>query len=67
MEKYRYTMESLYAAEAGLNDVGIIVLPYGPSDTLLLPNGVMYGEDEKNQPIGMYKTLHALLSLSKYH
>ena len=27
------------------------------SDTLLLPNGVMYGKDEKDQPIGMYKDI----------
>ncbi len=58
MEKYRYTeWKALYAAEAGLNDVGIVVLPYITSDTLLLPNGVMYGKDEKDQPIGMYKDI----------
>ena len=58
MEKYRYTeWKALYAAEAGLNDVGIVVLPYITSDTLLLPGGVMYGKDEKNQPIGMYKDI----------
>ena len=34
--------------EAGLNDVGIVVLPYITSDTLLLPNGVMYGKDERS-------------------
>ena len=29
MEKYRYTeWKALYAAEAGLNDVGMVVLPY---------------------------------------
>ena len=48
MEKFRYTeWKALYAAEAGLNDVGIVVLPYITSDTLLLPGGVMYGKDEK--------------------
>jgi len=58
MEKYRYTeWKALYAAEAGLNDVGVVVLPYIVSDTLLLPNGVMYGKDEKDQPIGMYKDI----------
>ena len=58
MEKFRYTeWKALYAAEAGLNDVGIVVLPYITSDTLLLPGGVMYGKDEKNQPIGMYKDI----------
>ena len=58
MEKYRYTeWKALYAAEAGLNDVGVVVLPYIVSDTLLLPNGVMYGKDEKDQPIGLYKDI----------
>ena len=58
MEKYRYSeWKALYAAEAGLNDVGIVVLPYTVSDTLLLPNGVSYGKDEKNEPIGIYKDI----------
>ena len=58
MEKYRYTeWKALYAAEAGLNDVGIVVLPYITSDTLLLSNGVSYGKDEKDQPIGIYKDI----------
>ena len=47
MEKYRYTGEALYAAEAGLNDVGVVGLPYIISDALLLPNSKMYGKDEK--------------------
>jgi|TARA_B110000483_G_scaffold64375_1_gene80135 hypothetical protein len=58
MEKYRYSeWKALYAAEAGLNDVGIVALPYTVGDTLLLPNGVNYGKDEKNQPIGLYKDI----------
>jgi len=58
MEKYRYTeWKALYAAEAGLNDVGMVVLPYLLSDTLLLKNGVDYGSDENNKPIGIYKDI----------
>ena len=55
MEKYRYAeWRALYAAEAGLNDVGIIVLPQIAGDTLLLAGGVDYGEDENGNPIGRY-------------
>ena len=44
MEKYRYAeWKALYAAEAGLNDVAMVVLPYITTDTLLLSEGVMYG------------------------
>jgi len=58
MEKYRYAeWKALYAAEAGLNDVGVVVLPYITSDTLLVRNGVNYGADENNRPIGMYKDI----------
>ena len=58
MEKYRYAeWRALYSAEAGLNDVGIIVLPQITSDTLLIPNGFNYGKDENEQPIGLYKDI----------
>ena len=58
MEKYRYAeWKALYAAEAGLNDVGIVVLPQLTGDTLLLTAGVNYGRDENNRPIGMYKDI----------
>jgi hypothetical protein len=58
MEKYRYAeWKALYAAEAGLNDVGIIILPQITGDTLLLQNGVNYGEDENGEPIGIYKDI----------
>ena len=58
MEKYRYAeWRALYAAEAGLNDVGIIVLPQIAGDTLLLAGGVNYGEDENGNPIGQYKDI----------
>ena len=53
MEKYRYTeWKALYAAEAGLNEVGMVVLPTITSDTLILQSGVNYGNDENNIPIG---------------
>jgi len=58
MEKYRYAeWKALYAAEAGLNDVGIIILPQITSDTLLIENGVDYGKDENDQPVGLYKNI----------
>ena len=58
MEKYRYAeWRALYAAEAGLNDVGIIILPQITSDTLLIQSGVDYGKDENNQPVGIYKDI----------
>ncbi len=58
MEKYRYAeWKALYAAEAGLNDVAMVVLPYITTDTLLLSEGVMYGSDQNNAPIGMYKDI----------
>ena len=58
MEKYRYAeWRALYAAEAGLNDVGIIILPQITSDTLLIQNGVDYGKDENDQPVGVYKDI----------
>ena len=58
MEKYRYAeWKALYAAEAGLNDVGIIILPQITSDTLLIQNGVDYGKDENDQPVGLYKDI----------
>jgi len=58
MEKYRYAeWRALYAAEAGLNDVGVIILPQITSDTLLIENGVDYGKDENDQPVGLYKDI----------
>ena len=40
MEKYRYAeWRALYSAEAGLNDIGVVYLPYITSDTLILPEG----------------------------
>ena len=58
MEKYRYSeWKALYAAEAGLNDVGIIVLPKISGDTLLLTDGFDFGKDENDEPIGSYKDI----------
>ncbi len=58
MEKYRYSeWKALYAAEAGLNEVGIVILPQIISDTLLLSNNVGYGRDENGEPIGFYKDI----------
>ena len=58
MEKYRYAeWKALYAAEAGLNDVGIVMLPQISGDTLILTSGVEYGRDENNNPIGIYKDI----------
>ena len=68
MEKYRYAeWKALYAAEAGLNDVGVVVLPYITSDTLLVRNGVSYGTDENNKPIGMYKDIACSTPVSYTH
>lgn len=58
MEKYRYSeWKALYAAEAGLNEVGIVVLPQITADTLLLQNGVEYGKDENGDPMGFYEDI----------
>tara|TARA_Y100001970_G_scaffold286429_1_gene408588 strand:- start:2163 stop:4415 length:2253 start_codon:yes stop_codon:yes gene_type:complete len=58
MEKYRYSeWKALYAAEAGLNEVGIVVLPQITSDTLLLGNGVEYGADENGERLGTYEDI----------
>lgn len=58
VEKYRYAeWKALYSAEAGLNDVGMVALPYITGDTLLLSSGVNYGKDEEGEPIGTYKDI----------
>ena len=57
MEQYRYAeKKALYAAEAGLNEVGVVALPnLSGADTTLLPYpGVAYGDDESGNPIGKY-------------
>ena len=58
MENYRFSeWKALYAAEAGLNEVGVVVLPFITHDTLILRDGVEYGEDEYGEPIGKYKDI----------
>jgi len=58
MEKYRYSeWKALYAAEAGLNEVGIVILPQIASDTLVVSSNVSYGRDENGEPIGFYKDI----------
>ena len=58
MENYRYAeWKALYAAEAGLNNVGVVVLPFIAGDTLILQDGVEYGTDEFGEPIGTYKDI----------
>jgi len=66
MEEYRYAeKKALYSAEAGLNDVGIVVLPkITTSDTTFLPPpGVNYGADENGDPIGKYYNIHCYTDL----
>ena len=66
MEKYRYAeWKALYVAEAGLNNVGIIVLSKITADTLLLRDGVEYGKDEYGEPIGIYKDIACSTKLIK--
>ena len=58
MEKYRYAeWEALYAAEAGLNQVAVVVLPTISGDTTLLADGVDYGNNENDESIGRYKDI----------
>ena len=58
MEKYRYAeWKALYSAEAGLNKVGVVLLPRISRDTLILRDGVEFGEDENEEPIGTYKDI----------
>ena len=60
MEEYRYAEHrALYAAEAGLNEVGVVILPQlTTEDTLLYPEGFEYGQNEFGEPIGKYKNIY---------
>ena len=60
MEKYRYAeKKALYSAEAGLNEVGLVVLPrLTTSDTTLYADGKDFGEDENGNPIGKYSNIY---------
>lgn len=66
MEKYRYSeWKALYAAEAGLHKVGVVVLPKISGDTLLLPDGVEYGKDENDEYFGRYKDIECKTELQE--
>ena len=66
MEKYRYSeWKALYAAEAGLHKVGVVVLPKISGDTLLLPDGVEYGKDENDEYFGQYKDIDCKTELQE--
>ncbi len=66
MEKYRYSeWKALYAAEAGLHKVGVVVLPRISGDTLLLPDGVEYGKDENDEYFGQYKDIDCKTELQE--
>ena len=64
MEKYRYAeWKALYVAEAGLNEVGVVILPQITGDTTLYAEGMSYGDDENGEPIGKYKNILARTEL----
>ena len=64
MEKYRYAeWRALYSAEAGLNDVGVVILPQITGDTTLYSEGINFGQDESGNPVGKYKDIHAWTEL----
>ena len=64
MEKYRYAeWKALYVAEAGLNDVGVVILPQITGDTTLYAEGRSYGDDENGEHFGKYKNITARTAL----
>jgi len=64
MEKYRYAeWKALYVAEAGLNEVGVVILPQITGDTTLYAEGMSYGDDENGESIGKYKNILARTEL----
>jgi hypothetical protein len=67
LEEYRYAEHrALYAAEAGLNEVGVVILPQlVTEDTLLYPEGRKYGSNENGAPIGKYKDIYARTELEQ--
>ena len=67
LEEYRYAEHrALYAAEAGLNEVGVVILPQlVTEDTLLYPEGKNYGKNENGLPIGKYKNIFARTELEQ--
>ena len=67
LEEYRYAEHrALYAAEAGLNEVGVVILPQlVTEDTLLYPEGKNYGNNENGNPIGKYKNIYCHTELEQ--
>ena len=67
MEEYRYAEHrALYAAEAGLNEVGVVILPQlTTEDTLLYTEGLKYGKNELGEPIGKYKNIYCYTELEE--
>ncbi len=67
LEEYRYAEHrALYAAEAGLNEVGVVILPQlVTEDTLLYPEGKNYGNNENGKPIGKYKNIYCHTELEE--
>tara|TARA_B100000902_G_scaffold31282_1_gene37496 strand:- start:1200 stop:3446 length:2247 start_codon:yes stop_codon:yes gene_type:complete len=67
LEEYRYAEHrALYAAEAGLNEVGVVILPQlVTEDTLLYPQGKDYGDNENGMPIGRYKNIYCHTELEE--
>ena len=67
LEEYRYAEHrALYAAEAGLNEVGVVILPQlVTEDTLLYPEGKDYGNNENGKPIGKYKNIYCHTELEQ--
>ena len=67
LEEYRYAEHrALYAAEAGLNEVGVVIFPQlVTEDTLLYPEGKNYGKNEYGAPIGKYKNIFARTELEQ--
>ena len=60
MERYRYAeAKAQYLAEAGLNEVGIVVLPSIKSaDTTMFEEGRDFGKDENGNVLGQYRNIN---------
>ena len=67
LEEYRYAEHrALYAAEAGLNEVGVVILPQlVTEDTLLYPEGKNYGNNDYTHYIGKRKWMYNPIDLQK--
>ena len=60
MERYRYAeAKAQYLAEAGLNEVGIVMLPgITSADTTMFEDGRDFGIDERGDVLGQYRNIH---------